>query len=186
MHLRKPLGEATIITNTIANNLRFPGQYFDEESGLHYNYFRDYDPATGRYIQSDPIGLGGGISTYGYALQSPVMYFDPDGEAVWFGPLIWQAVRWAGTQAARGAVGNAARTGARSAAPRFAPPLVTPMASEDDNVYPFPAIPGESSQKSKKDRCIERCSDSTLPTNDNGFSFWNCVNRCMEEPDDCE
>ncbi|UTW46347.1 RHS domain-containing protein [bacterium SCSIO 12696] len=78
---RKPFGEATIITNTIANNLRFPGQYFDEESGLHYNYFRDYDPATGRYIQSDPIGLAGGINTYGYVEGNPVNYVDPEGLA---------------------------------------------------------------------------------------------------------
>lgn len=47
--------------NTFANNLRFAGQYFDEETGLHYNYFRDYDPQTGRYVQSDPIGLNGGL-----------------------------------------------------------------------------------------------------------------------------
>ncbi|MFO2207069.1 RHS repeat-associated core domain-containing protein, partial [Pseudomonas aeruginosa] len=42
-------------------NLRFPGQYYDAESGLHYNYFRDYDPETGRYVESDPIGLTGGL-----------------------------------------------------------------------------------------------------------------------------
>lgn len=47
-------------------NLRYPGQYFDEESGSHYNYFRSYDPRTGRYTQSDPIGLGGDWNRFAY------------------------------------------------------------------------------------------------------------------------
>jgi len=60
-------------------NLRFPGQYFMAETGLNYNYMRDYDPATGRYIESDPIGLDGGINTYSYVGASPEMGTDPLG-----------------------------------------------------------------------------------------------------------
>ncbi len=71
-----PFGKAIVEVNNLIQNIRFPGQYFDSESGLHYNYFRDYDPEIGRYIQSDPIGLNGGINTYGYALQNPLKYSD--------------------------------------------------------------------------------------------------------------
>ncbi|WP_119394297.1 RHS repeat-associated core domain-containing protein [Salinibius halmophilus] len=57
----------------------FPGQHFDDTTGLSYNYFRDYDPTTGRYIQSDPIGLNGGLNTYGYVGGNPLGYVDPLG-----------------------------------------------------------------------------------------------------------
>ena len=60
-------------------SLRFPGQFYDARARLHYNYFRDYDPGTGRYIESDPIGLAGGVNTYGYARQNPVQWVDPTG-----------------------------------------------------------------------------------------------------------
>jgi RHS repeat-associated protein len=60
-------------------NLRFPGQFYDAETGLNYNYFRDYDPATGRYVESDPSGLNGGVNTYAYVAGNPVSWIDPYG-----------------------------------------------------------------------------------------------------------
>jgi RHS repeat-associated protein len=66
---------------TFTYNLRFPGQQFDPETGLAYNYFRDYDPQTGRYIQADPIGLKGGVNPYRYAEGNPVTNYDPKGLA---------------------------------------------------------------------------------------------------------
>lgn len=62
-------------------NLRFPGMYSDKETGTFYNYFRDYDPVTGRHPQSDPIGLRGGTNTYAYVGSDPLKYIDPFGLA---------------------------------------------------------------------------------------------------------
>lgn len=70
-----PDGDSTLFSY----NLRFPGQYADLETGLHYNYFRDYDPQTGRYMQSDPTGLTGGINTFAYVEGDPIGSDDDDG-----------------------------------------------------------------------------------------------------------
>jgi RHS repeat-associated protein len=73
----KPFGEADVNPNsTVVNNFRFPGQYYDQGTGLYYNYHRYYDPITGRYVTPDPIGLEGGINLFNYVLNNPVNHID--------------------------------------------------------------------------------------------------------------
>jgi RHS repeat-associated protein len=81
-------GEATVDAfSTITNNLRFPGQYYDQETGLHYNWHRFYDPGTGRYLRADPIGLAGGINLFSYTENKPSIWIDPYG-------LIWVTINY--------------------------------------------------------------------------------------------
>ncbi|KVG62228.1 type VI secretion system tip protein TssI/VgrG [Burkholderia pseudomultivorans] len=87
------------LTRVVDNPIRFPGQYRDEESGLHYNRFRYYDPMVGRYINQDPIAFDGGIHFYSYADSAPNIAYDPKGLFI---PLI-AAASFLG----RGALGGA-------------------------------------------------------------------------------
>ncbi len=80
--ISKPFGETAVNSgSTVVNNFRFQGQYYDAETGLHYNGQRYYDPKTGRYLTPDPIGLAGGVNPYVYVGNDPVNLVDPWGLA---------------------------------------------------------------------------------------------------------
>lgn len=75
----RPFGAVEAITGPAALDARFPGQWFQLETGLHYNWHRHYDPTTGRYLQPDPLGFVDGPSVYTYAVNTPLMLADRDG-----------------------------------------------------------------------------------------------------------
>src|SRR5271169_2013962 len=93
----KPFGAATITVSTVTNNIRFPGQYYDAETGLSYNCYRDYNPVIGRYLESDPLSLPfihnretyfvpsnfamtpSHLHDYLYTSNNPIIFTDPEG-----------------------------------------------------------------------------------------------------------
>ena len=93
------LQPAAGLPNGVEINLRFPGQYYDVDSGLYYNHNRYYNPELGRYMEPDPIGLEGGLNPYAYAGNDPVNKVDPTGLYVtsWLGGMFVESFNWATT-----------------------------------------------------------------------------------------
>ena len=83
--LNQSFGSTTVTAVTF--NLRYPGQYFDQESDLHYNYHRSYSARIGRYTQADPIDLAGGWNRFSYVGQNPLSHIDPTGLVKWAGEM---------------------------------------------------------------------------------------------------
>ena len=78
----QPWGAVQSLSGPLSLDLRFPGQWFQLEAGLHYNWHRHYDPSLGRYTQPDPLGFVDGPSVYGYVKQNPMKHVDPKGRSL--------------------------------------------------------------------------------------------------------
>jgi RHS repeat-associated protein len=156
--------------STLTNNLRFAGQYFDQESGLHYNYHRYYDPQTGRYVTSDPIGLDGGLNTFGYVGANPVRNVDPFGLVTTFDAACMRNPVWCAE--------------VLGALPSMRGPISPPMPQTRD--IPKENCPDDSHKKEclqEIQGCIATCESARdnkhrMP-NVWGGSWWKCMAGCV-------
>ena len=137
----------------IVNNLRLPGQYFDSETSLYYNWNRYYDPIISRYITKDPIGLNGGLNMYVYVESNPINYIDMFGLFHWHEN--WGGGGWAGGRRVKDGWNN-------PNSPNYVPGLTNvPPKDELDKCY------------KKHDLCYEDCR-----MNFTGLARCDCFSNC--------
>ncbi len=174
-----PFGEAVISVETVENPFRFPGQYYDQETGLHYNWNRYYDPKTGRYLTPDPIGLEGGINLFVYVDSVGKPHFEPN---------LYTYTR-------NNPVNQLDPQGLQVAIPLPHPiyiiPVVIWIMYDPIKVIVKDIVKACEYQQSERERCHkvwegcrEECS-SILPTPrmDQGNPFHKCVIKCLEDND---
>jgi RHS repeat-associated protein len=128
-----PWGGVHSITGTATLDARFPGQWFQLETGLHYNWHRSYDPTIGRYTQPDPLGFVDGPSVYGYAVAAPQQAVDPKGlaaQACILSPAMCAAAAASAANMAINACRAAAAIVVAKAKPKECPPCVPPVGTQ--------------------------------------------------------
>jgi len=149
--------------------LRLPGQRYDQETGLHYNYFRDYDPSIGRYGESDPIGLAGGINTYAYVAGDPLGRFDRLG-------LV--------TQGGADYLGGLAGKGAKSLADKIIEQFGQPAAAGQDAAAELCALFQGRRPPDLFSECTDKCTSrlDKLRALSKVASSWlvKCIESCEE------
>ncbi|MGQ2906049.1 MAG: RHS repeat domain-containing protein [Neoaquamicrobium sediminum] len=140
-----PFGAVDTLSGPASLDYRFPGQWFQLESGLHYNWHRHYDPTTGRYLQPDPLGMPDGPNRWAYALNSPLMKIDPEG-TYQIDPKFTPYLRGREFQLGGLGLGGAGRGPQRFAQLPKSAPASPPMCVPIDmpEIYdPDPAPPGQ-------------------------------------------
>ncbi len=167
---RDPFGTTAVNENpaglgTFSYNLRLPGQFYDSETGLNYNYFRDYDSAIGRYVQSDPVGLDASLNTYAYVESNPLLLTDPTGEYAQVGLWAYRLYQW--YQASRAAQAAAAATRAAAAATAAAAAAAAAASSKE--------------RKADRDEYHRRCDERSPP----GLSGCDLLRWKIQRAKDC-
>jgi RHS repeat-associated protein len=156
----EPYGEVSA-TGSSANPYQYTGRENDD-TGLYYYRARYYSPALKRFISEDPIGLAAGPNEYAYVGDKPLSQTDPHGLQ------------------AQGALVLCVAGGPANPACDAAVVVNVCLAVGTALVLTSDSAPAPDCKQVKK-QCIEQCSDSSLPTGDNGFKFWNCLNKCMAD-----
>jgi RHS repeat-associated protein len=158
----------------VVNNVRFPGQYFDDETGLHYNWHRFYDPETGRYISADPIGLDGGVNLYAYVSNDPVNWIDPLGLFEYYG-------RWGGPNWTGGYNTSWDKLTPYQRQQALTDPKRIPQDAQDKCYQSHDICYGTSREKCADDPCPGQCEKEELNKCDSELS--SCLVGCGMMPD---
>lgn len=170
-------GNVTNSTGSVTNFLEYTGREFDTETGLYFYRHREYSPVDGRFVSEDPYRFRADVNFYRYTYNNPVLFKDPFGNIPTTAPLPWYwwipGVGEGGSVWLGHVLGGGAYVLLRLT-------VFAPSVARDEDMIRRPPCQTNVNCKEVKARCIEDCSESSLPTRDYGWTFQNCLNRCME------